>query len=325
MLFWKTSRNLKQRRYNNALAGTDKMIKIVVATNHRGVIGANGKIPWHSKLDLKRFRDITIGNVVIMGKDTWNSLPKKVRPLPGRINIILTTKEYDSYKKTYEQLSTNSKQDVWVCKDLKEAIDMAKDMYPEKSICLIGGERVYEEGMKYADVIHHTEIDIEVAFHDKHFWPISACRSDSRQWDCEEVTVEKENIDGELRTIRYNIYRCTKDKKTIIPPPPQTPKNIDVVQKNTFGVHEGIATRLGKMVDEKNRQYGGSYQETETVLQLLYPKGIPTDSYADFLCIMRIWDKMKRIGASGGKQDLGGEDARKDLLGIAIRLYEASR
>jgi dihydrofolate reductase len=300
------------------------MIKLVVASNHRGVIGSNGKMPWHSKIDLKWFREITLGNVVIMGKDTWKSIDQDLKrpgPLPDRINIILTANEYDTYKSKYERLSKNGQEDIWVCADLKEAILLAQGMYPDKDICIIGGEKVYLEGMHHADVVHHTVLEVEVVAGDRFFWP----ECESPDWELEKVIKDNEIMWHGSSQRPYHITHTVynrKTKKTIIPPPQQ---NKDPDSDKATGKHEQIASALGKMVDEKNRQYGGSYQETETVLQLLYPKGIPTESYADFLCIMRIWDKMKRIGASGGKQDLGGEDARKDLLGIAIRLYEASR
>lgn len=298
------------------------MIKIVVASNHRGAIGELGRLPWHSKTDLKWFREITMGNVVIMGKDTWKSINKGFTGLPGRTNIILTANEYESYKSKYEKLSADGQEDLWVCADLKEAILLAQAIYPEKDICIIGGEKVYQEGMAYADVVHHTVLDLDVTAADKFFWP--SCQAP--EWIIEKVIKATESIGDRQVDMTHTVYN-RQVKKTIMAPPcyPVHKNDHQAGICENMGKHEKIASELGKMVDEKNRQYGGSYQETETILKLLYPQGIPTDSYADFLCIMRLWDKMKRIGASGGKQDLGGEDARKDLLGIAIRLFEASR
>ena len=63
-------------------------IVLVVAIANNGVIGNNGAIPWHISDDMKRFKALTIGHTVVMGRKTWDSLPK--RPLPGRINVVVT-------------------------------------------------------------------------------------------------------------------------------------------------------------------------------------------------------------------------------------------
>jgi dihydrofolate reductase len=67
------------------------MISLVVAVARNGVIGREGGLPWHISSDLKRFKEITMGKPVIMGRKTWESLPK--RPLPGRRNIVITRQQ----------------------------------------------------------------------------------------------------------------------------------------------------------------------------------------------------------------------------------------
>ena len=64
------------------------MISYVVAVSKNGVIGREGGLPWHISSDLKRFKEITMGKPVVMGRKTWESLPRK--PLPGRRNIVIT-------------------------------------------------------------------------------------------------------------------------------------------------------------------------------------------------------------------------------------------
>ena len=64
-------------------------IAFVVAVARNGVIGADGGLPWRLSSDLKRFKTLTMGKPVIMGRKTWESLPRK--PLPGRTNIVVTT------------------------------------------------------------------------------------------------------------------------------------------------------------------------------------------------------------------------------------------
>ena len=64
------------------------MISLIVAKSENNVIGNKGRIPWYIPNDLKRFKKLTIGKVVIMGRKTFESLPKEYKPLPDRINSI---------------------------------------------------------------------------------------------------------------------------------------------------------------------------------------------------------------------------------------------
>ena len=63
-------------------------IVLVLAVADNGVIGKDGGIPWHISDDMKRFKALTLGHTVVMGRKTWDSLPKK--PLPGRVNVVVT-------------------------------------------------------------------------------------------------------------------------------------------------------------------------------------------------------------------------------------------
>ena len=66
------------------------MITLVVAIADNGVIGRHGAIPWRLPEDMKRFKALTLGHTVVMGRKTWDSLPPKNRPLPGRRNVVVT-------------------------------------------------------------------------------------------------------------------------------------------------------------------------------------------------------------------------------------------
>src|SRR5437764_15415023 len=70
--------------------GDKKMseIVLVVAIADNGVIGKDGGIPWHIPEDMKRFKALTLGHTIVMGRKTWDSLPRK--PLPGRVNVVVT-------------------------------------------------------------------------------------------------------------------------------------------------------------------------------------------------------------------------------------------
>ena len=76
------------RLHGEALERLAVMISYVVAVSKNGVIGRDGGLPWHISTDLKRFKEITMGKPVVMGRKTWDSLPRK--PLPGRRNIVIT-------------------------------------------------------------------------------------------------------------------------------------------------------------------------------------------------------------------------------------------
>lgn len=98
------------------------MINIIVATDQNGVIGKDNGIPWHLPADLKLFKQRTTGSGIIMGRATWDSLPKK--PLPNRINCVIS----------------RTKTDGWF-QSLAEAIDYLKNK--TKDIFIIGGEQIY--------------------------------------------------------------------------------------------------------------------------------------------------------------------------------------
>ena len=122
------------------------MISLIVAKSKHNVIGDKGRIPWHIPNDLKRFKELTTGKTVIMGRKTFESLPEEYKPLPNRINIVLST------DKTYQ---TNC---CIVTDDLKKALRKAGS---DKEVFIIGGEQVYKEGLRYADKIYVTEVDGE--------------------------------------------------------------------------------------------------------------------------------------------------------------------
>lgn len=120
-------------------------ISFVVAVSRNGVIGHNGGLPWHISTDLKRFKAITMGKPLIMGRKTWESLPKK--PLPGRLNIVIT-----------RQKNFRAKGAVVVA-DVPSAL-MAAGAAEE--ICVIGGGEIFDMFLAQTDRIYLTEVDLEV-------------------------------------------------------------------------------------------------------------------------------------------------------------------
>ena len=120
-------------------------ITIIVAKAKNGTIGNNGTLPWHLSADLKRFKRLTTGNTVIMGRKTWDSIG---RPLPTRNNIVITRSAH---------LSLNGAK---TASTLEEAIHMAPEGL-EKFI--IGGAEIYKLALPLINTIEMTVIDKEVA------------------------------------------------------------------------------------------------------------------------------------------------------------------
>lgn len=131
-------------------------IKHVVATDLNGCIGKDGKIPWHIPADLKRFRELTEGGVVIMGRKTFDSLGCK--SLPNRFNIVLGSKLSfdDQYLNDMNLIFSHSLLNSMTC-----ATTYAK-AHGLANIWIIGGAEIYAQTMKYVDVVEHTVVDMEV-------------------------------------------------------------------------------------------------------------------------------------------------------------------
>ena len=122
-----------------------------IARARNGVIGRNGKLPWRLKSDLAIFRAVTMGKPVIMGRKTWESLPKK--PLVGRTNIVL------SKDGSFEPHG------AVVCEDFSEAVAIAREQAEEdgaREVCVIGGASLFELALTKARRIYLTEVDAEV-------------------------------------------------------------------------------------------------------------------------------------------------------------------
>jgi dihydrofolate reductase len=118
-----------------------------VARSLNGVIGRAGALPWRIRSDMAMFRRLTMGKPVIMGRKTWDSLPKS--PLPGRLNLVL------SRDGSFEP------QGAIVCETLGEAIGIGRDQAEDDGqdeICVIGGAALFEAALPKARRIYLTEV-----------------------------------------------------------------------------------------------------------------------------------------------------------------------
>lgn len=149
------------------------MFSLIVCSDNIGTIGIkNEGIPWHNSTDLKNFKEKTAGNIVIMGRKTWDSLPSQFRPLPNRINVIISSNGYSILdgidKKPVESLSYGNKllkykklnSPILIFEDINSAIiELAKKKYDKNEKFIIGGATIYEYFMNAGLVhkIYHTE------------------------------------------------------------------------------------------------------------------------------------------------------------------------
>ena len=122
-----------------------------VARSRNGVIGRDGGLPWRLKSDLAHFRALTLGKPVIMGRKTWESLPR--RPLPGRTNIVL------SHDLSFETAG------AVVCQDFSEAVQIAREQAEDDGVdevCVIGGAAIFALALPRARRIYLTEVEADV-------------------------------------------------------------------------------------------------------------------------------------------------------------------
>jgi len=122
------------------------MTVLIWAQSSSGVIGRDGGIPWRVPEDLARFRELTMGHTVVMGRRTWESLPPRFRPLPGRRNLVLTRNR--QYRAEGAEVITSL------------------DGIPADSR-VIGGSEVYHLAMPLAARCEVTEVDIDLRLRDE--------------------------------------------------------------------------------------------------------------------------------------------------------------
>ncbi|MCR4267127.1 dihydrofolate reductase [Nitratireductor sp. ZSWI3] len=131
-------------------------VELVVAVAENGVIGRVGGLPWRLSTDLKRFKALTLGKPIVMGRKTWESLG---RPLPGRRNIVVTRRA-DYEAEGAECVSS-----------LAVAMALAGAGRSDADVCVIGGGEIYREALPLADRLHVTHVHADIEG-DTYFPPI---------------------------------------------------------------------------------------------------------------------------------------------------------
>jgi len=118
------------------------ILSLIVAVAENGVIGREGGLPWHLSADLKRFKRLTMGHTIVMGRKTWESIG---RPLPGRTMLVV------SRQADYQANG------VQVVGSLAEAIDQAQQA-GEETLFVIGGAEIYRQALPKANRLYLTRV-----------------------------------------------------------------------------------------------------------------------------------------------------------------------
>lgn len=123
-------------------------VNLIYARAANGVIGKDGRMPWHLPEDLAHFKRLTSGCPVVMGRKTWDSLPARFRPLPGRSNIVITRQE-NWHENGVQRASS-----------LREALQLCES---SDTVWVIGGAQIYAQALPLADAVEVTEIERDYA------------------------------------------------------------------------------------------------------------------------------------------------------------------
>jgi len=123
------------------------MITLVAAVARNGCIGKDGALPWRIPEDMQRYRRITMGKVVVMGRKTWESIPAKFRPLPGRTNVVVTRNPDYQLPDGVER---------------SPSLEAALAVHAGAEVIVNGGGEIYARAMPRADALDITHVDRDV-------------------------------------------------------------------------------------------------------------------------------------------------------------------
>lgn len=129
-------------------------VSLIWAQSASGVIGRAGDIPWRLPEDMSRFKALTMGHTVVMGRRTWESLPARFRPLPGRRNVVLTRQA--DYVAAGAEVVTSL--DV-ALRPRGSSADVAS---ADDNVWVIGGAEIYALALPYAVRCEVTEVDLDM-------------------------------------------------------------------------------------------------------------------------------------------------------------------
>lgn len=161
------------------------IVSLIVAMDKKGGIGKNNQLPWHLPSDLKRFKNLTKGHHLVMGRKTYETIGK---PLPGRVMIVITQQK-DYFPKG-----------CMVVNSLGEAIKLAENNH-ETEVFIIGGGEIFHQAIGHADKIYlttvHADVDADVLFPkiDLNHWELSKSEDPSQD--------EKDEYKSDFKILIY--------------------------------------------------------------------------------------------------------------------------
>lgn len=149
------------------------MTALIAAYTPDRVIGYKGRIPWYIEGEQKRFRELTTGNIVIMGRRTFDEIKKKLGgPLPDRITILISTTTVEKERENQLYIARSFEQAMGLAEQLSEQSSnqmlnrlsdaSSNKLPPKKNIYIAGGTTLYRKAVDIVDVIYITEVDISV-------------------------------------------------------------------------------------------------------------------------------------------------------------------
>ena len=161
-------------------------IQLVAAVDRQGALGKNGTMAWYIPQELRHFKALTMGGVIIMGRVTFESIG---RPLPGRVSIIVSSKSPGpaTHPDTY-----------WV-ESMEAALALAQRDWPERNVWIGGGAKVYKQMLEKATAVHLSFIPVTVEGADVYFPPL-----DPSKW----ISVESKSVmDDTNRRVLFTYHR----------------------------------------------------------------------------------------------------------------------
>jgi dihydrofolate reductase len=164
-------------------------ISLIVACGLKNEIGANGDLLWHLPADMAYFKETTMGHHVLMGRITYESIPKKFRPLSGRENIVISSNV------------TLTDENIHCFHSVEAGIEHAKNN-GEKELFIIGGAKIYEQTMKLADKIYMTKVNEMFGNADAYFPSFT-----THEWTLNSSRLQIKNEDN-----KYDLYFEVWDK-----------------------------------------------------------------------------------------------------------------
>lgn len=134
---------------------TQARIHLIYARARNGVIGRDNQLPWHLPEDMAFFKQKTAGGTVVMGRKTWDSLPERFRPLPGRANVVVTRQG--------DWAADGAQRAGSLDEALALAVDGADASGEAVRVWVIGGGELFRQALPRADRLEVTELDLDVA------------------------------------------------------------------------------------------------------------------------------------------------------------------